>query len=162
MAMTIFESWHSSRAFGKHLEVGLLQGLARILAVLLSTCLVFRVVDLGRRGALHYLLENRMESWMFGLEFCLMLLPALLLFREHVRNRPGALYACALMVILGFVANRLNIAVTGLERVAGTTYVPKWTEVFVTLAIIAGGFAFFKLAARYLPVFAEEEAPARG
>src|SRR4030095_11370018 len=37
MAMTIFESWHSSRAFGKHLEVGLLRGIARILAVLLSS-----------------------------------------------------------------------------------------------------------------------------
>jgi Ni/Fe-hydrogenase subunit HybB-like protein len=158
MAMTIFESWHSSRAFGKHLEFGLLKGLARMLAVLLSTYLVFRMVDLGRRGALHHLLENKIESWMFGLEFSLMLLPALLLFRQHVRNRPGALYACSLMVVLGFVANRLNVALTGVERVAGATYIPKWTEVVVTLAIIAAGFALFKLAAKYLPVFSEGEA----
>jgi Ni/Fe-hydrogenase subunit HybB-like protein len=94
---------------------------------------------------------------MFALEISLMLLPALLLFRSHVVNRPGALYASALMVVLGFVANRLNVAVTGIERAAGATYVPKWTELVVTFAIIAAGFALFKAAAKYLPVFGEEE-----
>ena len=161
MAMTIFESWHSSRAFGRQLEIRLLKGLGRGLAVLLSTYLVFRFTDLARRGALHHMLDNSFESWMFALETCLMLLPALLLFRNHIVNRPGALYACALMVVLGFVANRLNVAVTGIETAAGTTYIPKWTELVVTFAIIAGGFALFKLAAKHLPVFSEEEVPAR-
>jgi Ni/Fe-hydrogenase subunit HybB-like protein len=38
-------------------------------------------------------------------------------------------------------------------------YVPKWTEIAVTGAIIAAGFALFGLATKYLPIFpAEEEA----
>ena len=155
LAMTIFESWHSSRAFGKALEFGILRNLGSILAVVTSVYIAFRFADLAHRGALKYLLENRMESYLFGLEISLLLLPALLLFRAHIRNRPAALYLCALMIVLGFVANRLNIAITGVESASGTTYIPKWTEVMVTLSIIAAGFAIFRLAAKHLPVFSE-------
>ena len=36
LAMTIFESWHSSRAFGRALELPLLASMGRVLAVLMS------------------------------------------------------------------------------------------------------------------------------
>lgn len=155
-AMTIFESWHSSRAFGKQLELPLLASMGRVLAVLLSVYLVIRFLDLRHRGVLSLLLENRTETYLFILEIALMLLPMLLLFRRHVRMQPGALYACAVMVIFGFVAHRLNVSVTGMEAGSGTSYIPKWTEVAITLAIIALGFAIFRFAAKHLPIFAEE------
>jgi Ni/Fe-hydrogenase subunit HybB-like protein len=158
-AMTIFESWHSSRAFGRQLEAPLLASMARVLAVLLGFYLVLRFWDLGRRDVLGRVLEGRPESYLFILETALLLLPMLLLFRRPVRLRAGALYACAVMVIFGFVANRLNVSVTGMEAGSGTHYVPKWTEVAVTLAIIALGFAIFRFAAQHLPIF-EKEAPA--
>ena len=63
-------------------------------------------------------------------------------------------------MVLGFITNRLNVSITGLESAAGMHYVPKWTEVAVTGAIIAAGFALFGLAAKYLPIFPAEEPPA--
>jgi Ni/Fe-hydrogenase subunit HybB-like protein len=80
----------------------------------------------------------------------------LLLFRSHVRTNPRALYASAVMVLFGFVTHRLNVSVTGMEAGSGTSYVPKWTEVAVTLSIIAAGFAIFRLAVQYLPIFDKE------
>ena len=156
LAMTIFESWHSSKAFGRRLELPLLAGIARILAVLSSVYLVIRFLDLHRRGALPLLLENRLESYMFALEIVLMLLPAMLLFRAHVRFRPAALYWCAVGIIFSFVTNRLNVSLTGMEASSGAHYIPKWTEVAVTLSIVAAGIAIFRLAARHLPVFQAE------
>jgi Ni/Fe-hydrogenase subunit HybB-like protein len=155
LAMTIFESWHSARAFGKQLEFGLLRSISRVLAVVVSVYLALRFADLARRHALGHLLENRLESYLFALEISLMLLPALLLLREHIRRRPFAVYLSAVMVVLGFVTNRLNVAITGIESASGTTYIPKWTEVMVTLSIIAAGFAIFRIAAKHLPVFSE-------
>ena len=93
---------------------------------------------------------------MFGLEIVLMAVPMLMFFREKTRQHPLAVYLGVVMFLLGFVANRMNVSVTGLERASGVTYIPKWSEVAVTLAIIAAGFAIFRLAARYLPVFEEE------
>jgi len=156
LAMTIFESWHSSKAFGKCLELPLLAGLARVLAVVLAFYLAMRFMDLAGRGVLARALEPRTESYLFGIEISLLLLPMLLLFRRHVRWNPWALYACAVMVVLGFVTNRLNVSITGMEAGSGVSYLPRWTEVAVTLSIIAAGFAVFRLAAKHLPIFDQE------
>jgi Ni/Fe-hydrogenase subunit HybB-like protein len=80
-------------------------------------------------------------------------IPALLLYQARVRMKPGALYGCAVMVVFGFIANRLNVGITGLEAGSGTHYTPRWTEVAVTLSIVAAGFAIFRAVAQYFPVF---------
>lgn len=153
LAMTIFESWHSSRAFGRALELPLLASMGRVLAVLMSVYLWLRFVDLGRRGVLGLLARNRSETWLFLLEIALLLAPAILLFQTKVRMRPGALYACAVMVVFGFITNRLNVGVTALEAGSGTHYMPKWSEVAVTLSIVAIGFAVFRVIAEHFPIF---------
>jgi Ni/Fe-hydrogenase subunit HybB-like protein len=162
LAMTIFESWHSSRAFGRALELPLLASIARVLAVVLSVYLWIRFLDLFHRDALRLLSRNRIETWLFLLEIGLMLVPAVLLYQHRIRVRPGALYACAVMVVFGFIANRLNVGTTGLEAGSGTHYLPKWSEVAVTLSLVAMGFAIFRFVAGYFPIFeahSQEEAP---
>jgi Ni/Fe-hydrogenase subunit HybB-like protein len=155
LAMTIFESWHSSRAFGRALEFPLIQGMARLLAVLLSFYIILRFADLTTRGSLAYVFEGSLESWLFLLEVGLMVLPALLLFQSRITSNPSAIYGCAVMAVFGFITNRLNVSITGMERTSGTHYIPRWTEIAVTLAIIAFGFAVFRLAVKKLPIFAE-------
>ncbi len=159
MAMTIFESWHSSKALGRHLEMHLLQRLGRVLAVLLAAFVAMRFLDLARRGALRYLFEPGQEKYFFLLETALFVVPMLLLIQDRIRSNPKALYLSAVLAIFGFITHRLNVSVTGMEAGSGTHYVPKWTEITVTLAIVAVGFAVFYLAAKYLPIFetAEEQ-----
>ena len=113
--MTIFESWHSSRAFGRALELPLLASMARVLAVLMSVYLWIRFLDMMHRGVFGLLAQNRIETWLFALEIALMAVPTVLLYQARVRMNPGSLYACAVMVVFGFVANRLNVGITGLE-----------------------------------------------
>jgi Ni/Fe-hydrogenase subunit HybB-like protein len=158
LAMTIFESWHSARAFGRALEFSLVQRLSRLLAVAIAVYLTIRFLDLRHRGGFALLSDPGNERIFFGLEIVLMAVPMLLLFRERTRQNPFSIYVSAVLFLLGFVTHRLNVSVTAIERAAGVTYVPKWTEVVVTLAITAAGFALFRLAARYLPVFEHEEA----
>ena len=163
LAMTIFESWHSSRAFGRALELPLLASMGRVLAVLMTVYLWIRFLDMSHRHVFGLLTRNRTETWLFGLEIALMAIPAVLLYQAKVRMRPGALYACAVMVVFGVITNRLNVGITGLEAGSGTHYVPKWSEVAVTLSIVAAGFAIFHFIAQNFPVFeaaAHETAPA--
>jgi Ni/Fe-hydrogenase subunit HybB-like protein len=63
------------------------------------------------------------------------------------------LYGCAVLVLFGFVSNRLNVSITGMEAGSGVSYFPKWTEVAVTLAIVALGFLIFRFACKNLPIF---------
>lgn len=151
LAMTIFESWHSARGFGQELEFSLLAGLGRVLAVVLAVYFTLRTLDLLHREAIGYAFTPRTESYLFWLEILLMAVPMLFLFRG--RLSPRALYLCALMVIFGFITNRLNVSVTGMQAGSGANYVPKWSEIAVTLAIIALGFALFRFAVYQLPIF---------
>jgi Ni/Fe-hydrogenase subunit HybB-like protein len=162
LAMTIFESWHSSKAFGRQLELPLLKGMARMLAVLLAAYLAMRFFDLARRGALRLALVPGTESYLFGLEIALLAAPMLLLFRARIRASARALYLCAVLVVLGFIANRLNVSVTGMEAGSGTRYVPKWAEIAVSMAIVALGFAIFRTAVKYLPIFGPGETETAG
>jgi Ni/Fe-hydrogenase subunit HybB-like protein len=153
LAMTIFESWHSSRAFGRALELPLLASLGRVLAVAMSVYLWIRFLDLLHRDAFGLLLRNRTETWLFLLEIALAVVPTALLYQSRIRRSPAALYFCAVMVVFSFIANRLNVGITGLEAGSGTHYMPKWSEVAVTLSLVAVGFAIFRVIGQYFPVF---------
>ena len=166
LAMTIFESWMSSKAFDKQLELPLLQSLGRVLLVVLGVYVVLRFEDLLNRGALPMVLHPGYETDLFYLEVVLgLLLPIALLMVPRVRETASGLYLCSVLVLLGFVTNRLNVSITGMEEAARVRYIPKWTELAVTASIIAAGFAIFALAVKYLPIFpeaskAEESIPA--
>jgi Ni/Fe-hydrogenase subunit HybB-like protein len=162
LAMTIFESSMSAKHFNRQLELPILQELGRVLVVVLSVYAVLRFEDLLHRGMLRQLLVPRYEMYLFWLEIALsVIFPLLLLSQKHIRNTSQGLYLASVLVVLGFITNRLNVSITGLESSAGLRYVPKWTEVAVTGAIIASGFALFGAATKYLPIFpAEERHPA--
>jgi Ni/Fe-hydrogenase subunit HybB-like protein len=152
--MTIFESSMSSKHFGQHLELPIIQELGRVLLVVLGVYGILRFEDLVHRGVLRLLFHPGYETYLFWLELLLaLILPLILLTQKRIRTTAGGLYVIAVLVVLGFITNRLNVSITGLESSAGMHYIPKWTELAITAAIIAGGFALFGLAAKYLPIF---------
>ena len=160
LAMTIFESSMSSRHFGRQLELPILQELGRVLVVVLCVYGTLRFEDLLHRGMLRLTLVPSYEMYLFWLEISLsLILPLIVLSQRKLRSSAGGLYVAAVLVVLGFITNRLNVSITGLESSAGIHYVPKWTEIAVTGAIIAVGFALFGLAVKYLPIFPAEEQP---
>jgi Ni/Fe-hydrogenase subunit HybB-like protein len=158
LAMTIFESSLSAKYFGRQLELPILQELGRVLVVVLCVYGILRYEDLLHRGVLKLLVQPGYEMYLFWLEMSLSLvLPLLLLSQRKIRTTAPGLYLAAVLVVLGFITNRLNVSITGLESSAGMHYMPKWTEIAVTGAILAAGFALFGLAAKYLPIFPAEE-----
>jgi Ni/Fe-hydrogenase subunit HybB-like protein len=160
LAMTIFESSLSSKHFGRQLELPILQELGRVLFVVLGVFGILRFEDLLHRGMLKSLFQPSYEMYFFWLEISLSLIvPLILLSRKRLRQQPGGLYLVSVLVVLGFITNRLNVSITGLESAAGMHYIPKWTEMAVTGAIIAAGFALFGLATKYLPIFPAEHEP---
>ncbi|MBI5838387.1 MAG: Ni/Fe-hydrogenase cytochrome b subunit [Candidatus Eisenbacteria bacterium] len=161
-AMVIFESYLSSRAFGRGLEMHLLQEIGRVCVMVLGVYLVMKVVDLASRDMFGLLLLPRKETAFYWAELVVgVIAPMLWLGRAKVRANYHGLFAGAVMVVVGFVFNRLNVATTALERSAGVAYVPKWSELAITMSIVTVGFIAFALAARYLPIFTDEHGHAR-
>jgi len=159
LAMIIFESSMSSKYFGRELELPILREMGRVLVVVLAIYGILRFEDLYNRGVLHLVFVRGYEQRFFLLEmFLSVIAPLGLLLVPKVRNNPQGLYLAAVLTLLGFVANRLNIAITGVENAVGARYTPKWTEVVITAMFVALGFAIFGFVARYLPIFPAEKA----
>jgi len=156
LAMTIFESSMSSKYFGRALELSILRELGRVLVVVLGIYAILRFEDLFHRGVLKLILVPSYEQRLFLVEAFLILCPLVLLCLRKIRDSAQGLYLAAVMVVLGFITNRLNVSITGIESSAGTHYIPKWTELAITGAIIAAGFAIFGFVAKYLPIFPDE------
>jgi Ni/Fe-hydrogenase subunit HybB-like protein len=158
LAMTIFESSMSSKYFGRELELPILRDLGRVLVVVLALYGILRFEDLYHRGVLKLVLVSGYEQRFFLLEMLLSLVAPLgLLLIPKVRESAQGLYLAAVLTLLGFVTNRLNVTITGVETAVGGRYAPRWTEVVITAMFVALGFAIFGLAAKYLPIFPEEK-----
>ena len=157
LSMTIFESFLSSRAFGREIELPLLTDLARVVAVVLALFFTVRIQDLINRDALKYAFDGSYQSWMFLLEITLgVIVPFFLLIIRKVRTSKAGLFYSSTLVLLGFVAHRVNTAVTSMERWPDRTYFPSWQELGITMGLAAAGFAAFALIARYFDVFGEK------
>ena len=157
LAMTIYESSISSRVFGRQLELPIIRELGRILLVVLSVYAILRFEDLLHRGVLGRALVPQYETYFFWVENLLaVIIPLILLSIRKVRTSPAGLYLTAVMVVLGFITNRLNVSITGMEGWVGRHYMPSWMEFSVTAAMVAGGFALFGLAVKHLPIFEDE------
>ncbi len=164
LAMVIVESRLSARAFGRQLEMPLLTQVGRALVAVLGVYASIRIYDLASRGMLGRAFDFSYESSLFLVEFVLgVVAPFVLLAIPKVRHNTRGLYAGALLAVLGFVANRLNVSITGFEGAQGGRYLPSFSEAFITLFLVALGFGAFSLAVRYLNIFpAEHEEGAHG
>jgi Ni/Fe-hydrogenase subunit HybB-like protein len=156
-AMVILESFLSSRAFRKSLEMNLLTEMSRISIVVLAVYATMKIVDLKDRDVINLLFLPRTETYLYWAEITIgVLLPIVLFSFRKVRENQTGLFTGAILIILGFIMNRLNISITGMENWAGVSYFPSWMEISITVTIVTVGFIAFRLAAKHLPVFKHE------
>ena len=159
LAMTIFESSMSSKHFGQQLELPILQELGRVLVVVLSRLRNSAVRRPAAPGCAEADCSRRATKlYLFWLEMALaLILPLILLSQKRIRTTAGGLYVIAVLVVLGFITNRLNVSITGMESSAGHALHPQVDGSGGHGRHHRGGFALFGLATKYLPIFSAAE-----
>jgi Ni/Fe-hydrogenase subunit HybB-like protein len=157
LAMTIMEANLAGRTFRHEPEFDALSRMGGLAAIVLSLYVVIRISDLVARGALSELRLDRPGIFFLGEIAIGFVLPAVLFSLKRVRRNTLALYHTAQLVVLGVVVNRLNVSVTGFEVVSGHTYIPKWSEVAVTLMLITIGVGIYHWSVKHLSVLDAEE-----
>jgi len=153
LAVTIMALYLSVRSLNVRLDLTILRDVSRVIAPLLALWGLFRVVDLATHDAIPYLFQRSEEAMSFWLEIGLFVIaPLVLLTRDSVRNNPQYLYWTCSLIVMGFMANRLNVSITGLQASSGVYYVPKWTEFACTLAVLTAAVCAFRYAVIYLDI----------
>ena len=157
-AMVTIESYFSSRAFRREIELPILSTLGKVTTAALAVYLVLKVEDIVNLKLSSYLFAWSFETMMYWAEVIIgVIVPILLLTNSKIRSNKTGLFVASIFAVSGFMLNRLNISLTAIQHTASVSYFPSWMEVSVTLMIVALGFAAFRTAARFLPVFPPEE-----
>ncbi|MBI5303712.1 MAG: Ni/Fe-hydrogenase cytochrome b subunit [Chloroflexi bacterium] len=164
LGMTIVESNLSARAFGRELESNLLKGLGRAAAVVLGIYLIAKIADLTMRGAWSALTISGFHTTLYGIEMILgVIVPMVVLATKRGRENPRVVFASGGLIVGGVILNRLNTSLLGWWAYAngGATYVPAWSEIWITVSIVSLGVVAFALAAKFLPLFTDEHEHAK-
>lgn len=153
-AMVVFESYLSSRAFGKELELPLLSTCGLISVSTLGIYFVMKITELSINGNISYILAGDFLANMFLAEMLVgVIIPAAILLSKHRRRNRTYLYTGIIFVIMGFLMNRMNVGVTSISVYTGTNYFPSIGEISITLMIVVLGMMTFKFAVKNFPVF---------
>ena len=114
------------------------------LRVVLIVTIGIRMLELTDVHQWHNLANNHLYGYLFGLELILFLTPALFLLNAREREYK-LLHECSVMVVAGFLTNRLNTAITSREVVTGLSFRPSLSDMTFAVAVISlatAGFIF--------------------
>jgi Ni/Fe-hydrogenase subunit HybB-like protein len=153
--MVTVESLLSARFLHRDAHMELMGTAAKATATVLLIYAAIKIADVTVRSGWSALTPFDWSDLAWLLEMALVvLLPAALLLIPSVRRSPGKLLAVQSLVVIGVVANRLNLAVASLVAANGGSYFPAPMEFAVSVALVTAGVLAFALAAKHLPVFA--------
>ncbi|MCL6494193.1 MAG: Ni/Fe-hydrogenase cytochrome b subunit [Ignavibacterium sp.] len=157
LTMVIFEAYLSARAFNKGIEADLLSRIGLYSVIVLMLGLVIKLIDFALTDKIHLLFTINNYTLLFYLEILVgTFVPFGLLIQKRIRENRRWLYASAIMVISGFLLNRLNVSITSITPGAGIKYFPSIYEISVTLMLVTLGMWAFKIIAKNFPVFSTE------
>jgi Ni/Fe-hydrogenase subunit HybB-like protein len=157
LTMVIFEAYLSARAFNKGIEADLLSRIGLYSVIVLMLGLVIKLIDFALTDKIRLLFITNNYTLLFYLEILVgTLIPFGLLIQKRIRENRRWLYASAIMVISGFLLNRLNVSITSITSGAGVNYFPSIYEMSITLMLVSVGMWAFKIIAKNFPVFSTE------
>ena len=164
LAAIIMGSLLTSWLYCRRPQHELLKGLARSLSIVLGLYVIIVPAGLALQGKLHYLAQPTWETFLFLFELSISaVLPAVLLAIPAVRRSRAGIAVGSVMVICGFVLNRINVSGIATITATGTDYFPSWGEIAITLGIAAAaGLAYFFFVERFHVYAPEPECEGAG
>lgn len=151
LMMVLLESQVTAYLYRRKPETELLAELGGAARWVLVLYLGLRFGDLAVRGQLHGLWAAGWQVELFWIELAAMaIVPAALLFIPRVRCARAGQWTVAVLGVLGVVLNRIDVGGLAHMRRSEEFYVPAWTEIAITLGILAAAvLAFLFMVERF-------------
>jgi Ni/Fe-hydrogenase subunit HybB-like protein len=137
-AMIAVESVLSYGAYRHLAPLPVLRTLARIGGTVMLLYLILKFADLAYHDKLYLLWENSYESVAFLIEIGIGIILPLCIVFTSLANYRFFIVLYGLLTVFGVILNRLNVVITGMIRETGSIYYPAWTEILVTVGLVAG------------------------
>lgn len=147
LAMMIFESTLSAKAFGRPIERPLLAEIGGWLVYILGLYLIVKLGDIIMNGELGLMFNGSIAGISMLLEVGIgVVIPLIILALPGMRRRIGPLFTSASLIIVGVVMNRLNVCYVAHNE--NVIYLPTWGEFAVTAGLTALGVLIYMFAVK--------------
>lgn len=157
----IFESTLSHRFFKEQVEHAqhkqldkITVGLGKAAAVVLFTYFCLKWMGVAHDDNWKYL-QTHYGYWFLVEMYFFVMLPALLYISGVKRDSVLRVRAAALLAVAGIIVNRLNVSIITFNWNQPERYVPRWTEVMISIAIVTVGLITFRWIVNRMPVLKE-------
>jgi Ni/Fe-hydrogenase subunit HybB-like protein len=161
LAMVSTEAMLSAKAFNHHVDKEVFHGLARGTLNTLIIYFILKLFFLVKNAGVSAAFNGTLEGNMYLLEmFVGVVLPIFMLTAKNIRTNLTGIFSVNILVIAGVLVNRLNVCLFSMQEYTvskGADYFPTYMEFLLTLGVISLGVFLFKMAAKFLPLFAVAE-----
>ncbi len=162
LSMVILESTISHLVFKRQVEPGheatmdkLILGLGKAAAVVMFTYLGLKIIGVMHSDSWEYL-PTPMGYWFLVEILGFVLLPCLLYLYAVRSNSPRLVRFAAAITIIGILVNRLNVSIIALNWDQAVRYVPRWSEIAISIAIVTLGILAFRWIVNRMPVLHDD------
>jgi Ni/Fe-hydrogenase subunit HybB-like protein len=151
LSMVMVESHITAYLYRRQPETGLLSSFAKAARWVLSIYLVVRFADLIVRGQAAQLAAPQWRTGWFWFEVLVMAgIPITLFSIERMRRAQAGQFTAAALAVFGIVLNRIDVGGVAHLRPEGAFYLPSWTEIAITLGVVAAmGLVFLFIIERF-------------
>ena len=125
-------------------------GLAKAGAVLFFVYFWLKILGVAAENAWSEL-NSGLGYWFMVEIFVFVLLPSFLFLVAAREGRVGLARFASLVAIIGIVINRVNVSIVAFNWQM-ETYVPKWTEVMVTITLVTVLILAFRWIVNRMPI----------
>lgn len=147
LMMVTLESLVSGYIYHRKPETDLLSKLARAAVWVLSIYLVVRLSDIIISGKAPLIFSGSWEGLLFIMELLIAsIIPIILFSVKRIRNSTKGLWAGSILVVGGFVFNRINTGGLTMLRAVNDAYVPSWMEFMTSAGVVSAAVLVFLFA----------------
>jgi len=158
IAMLVIESMISHKVFGHQISHEdhekfdrLTLGLGKAAAIVLVTYFVLKIIGVAH-GQNWDLLGT---SWgtLFGVEMLgFVLLPIVMYYIGVVKGSARLVRITSVLTVVGVIFNRFIVSMAALNWNAPEVYIPKWSEVMLSLTLVTIGVLIFRWVVNRMPI----------
>ncbi len=157
-AMVMVESIITGKVLARKPELHLLEPLARAMPYLIGTYLIVRLTDALLQGVMWNAMTFTLHSVWWWLEIVILVVALARFATPELPVRSADLLLPALATVLALIIHRTGVAIVGISVPEYGAYVPAWSEIVISVGIVAIGLLAFRVCAEHLPVYGWREA----
>jgi Ni/Fe-hydrogenase subunit HybB-like protein len=145
------------RAMGLPIDRKLFRRIGQAMSINLMLYAAIKVGDWMGAGEIPLLLKPDAFGFLAWFQFLIgIILPLAILLSKLVGHTSGPFWA-GVFALIGTFIERLVVSWIGLAEPGPVSYVPSFTEIFVTIGMLAGGFLLYGIVVRYFKLFPDPE-----